>query len=43
MGAQGMTRDDQQFYTEALVGRKLSTLDEITKGEASTIITDLKK
>jgi len=43
MTTQGMTRDDQQFYVEALVGRKLATLDEITKGEASTIITDLKK
>ena len=43
MTTQGMTRDDQRFYVEALVGRKLASLDEITKGEASTIITDLKK
>lgn len=43
MGSQGMNRDDQQFYVEAIIGRKVEKLEEITKGEASSLITDLKK
>ena len=43
MGSQDMNRDDQQFYVEAIIGRKVEKLEEITKGEASLLITDLKK
>lgn len=40
---QNMSKEDQQFYVEAKIGRKVDKLDEITKGEASTLITDLKQ
>jgi len=43
MREQGMNKEDSQFYTEAIIGRKIEKLDEITKGEASLIITDLRK
>ena len=43
VASQGMNRDDQQFYVEAIIGRKVESLEEITKGEASLLITDLKK
>ena len=43
VASQGMNRDDQQFYVEAIIGRKVESLEEITKGEASSLITDLKK
>lgn len=43
MGSQDMNKDDQKFYVEAIIGRKVEKLDEITKGEASLLITDLKK
>jgi hypothetical protein len=43
MSSQSMNKDDQKFYVEALIGRKVESLDEITKGEASSLITDLKK
>ena len=40
---QNMSKEDQQFYVEAKIGRRVDKLDEITKGEASTLITDLKQ
>jgi hypothetical protein len=43
MREQGMNKEDSQFYTEAIIGRRIEKLDEITKGEASLIITDLRK
>lgn len=43
MSSQSMNKDDQKFYVEAIIGRKVESLDEITKGEASSLITDLKK
>jgi hypothetical protein len=43
MSSQNMNKDDQKFYVEAIIGRKVESLDEITKGEASSLITDLKK
>jgi hypothetical protein len=43
MRDQGMNKEDSQFYVEAIIGRKIEKLDEITKGEASTLINDLKK
>ena len=43
MRDQGMSKEDSQFYVEAIIGRKIEKLDEITKGEASALINDLKK
>jgi hypothetical protein len=43
MATMGMNKDDQKFYVEAILGHTVTKLDEITKGEASLLITDLKK
>ena len=39
----GLETDDQKFYVEATIGRRVEKLDEITKGEASKIIGELQK
>jgi hypothetical protein len=39
----GLETEDQKFYVEATIGRRVEKLDEITKGEASQIIGELQK
>jgi len=42
MKSQSMSKEDSKTYVALKTGREMGSLDELTKGEASLLITDLK-